>query len=214
MSDRKLIAYNNHLALNTNFNVLKSAIDCPRLHLANLIENLKKQIDNDFETKQKEQKNIKIWELINSDWASFIREIQSFETNCYQKLTLNPFKYENAYKINQIEFKFEQLNQLETDDTESVETESNELHLINEINDLINDEIFKIEKIIFMDQFITFLKEKECECKIWFQKIDGKMLLDNQTNAGKLLIISNGVISNKCLELFKKYFEFFFLIFT
>ena len=124
------------------------------------------------------------------NWTTMINKVNAFEQDCFRKRVNNKFSAELTAKTKkQIESISAKL--------ESLKSELNE-QSYDEINSLINDCSFQIEKVIFKNQSITFLDREKC---VMQRLLIG---LDYKTTTGKLVIIKNEYFNKNTLLMLNK----------
>lgn len=168
----------------------KLLFECPRLYISDYFYDLKTEIDSAFAIKQSTttDKNV-----LNSNWDKIIKKVESYETECLRVRKTNKFDEEfHNYNIEAIKL----LNSKLTDLKQGEQQENN----AQMIKNLINENINKLEKNIFLNKTMMFLNESNCIIEI-FDK------LDYMTSAGKLVFITNEYFNKRNMQLIKKYYN-------
>ena len=188
---------NKMIELINEFERLKLIFECPRLYICNHFNELRCQVDLAFCDKlNKPTNNEKLSSLskshLNESWTEIIKTIDTFEKKCLLHKPSNKFNtafsQETVKKIKLIERLIKQLaSNLEDHSTQ-----------IKYVCSLVYDEIFKIEKIIFLNQTLIFLNETICDIKYLFNKHLSRY------SAGKLLFIRNEYFGKKSIDYLKK----------
>ena len=192
--------YNKTSELMSEFERLKFIFECPRLFICNHFDELRCQVDLTFcakfnksshETTNNQQQ---AKSQLTENWTDIIKAIDSFEAKCLKHKSLNKFNlvmsHETVQKIKAIERLIKQL---------SASNQEDQSDQVKYAKNLIYDETFKIEKILFLNQTLVFLDESTCRIKNVF----------NKSSVGKLLLIRNEYFGQKSIEYLKKYPIFF-----
>lgn len=124
--------------LRDQLDVLKSIYDSPLSYLTQFFFNLKNDVANAFTLKLETSEEPSAKAKLNENWNEINAKIGAFEAECKQKLA--PVELDEE-KMSLIEMKLESYNE----------------DLYAEINDLIYDETYKIEKILFLNKTMVFL---------------------------------------------------------
>ena len=165
------------------FDRLKLIYELPRLYLSDFFIDLKTQIDILFIQKDLKEKDVRLKNIIKQHWIEIIDKVDHFKNECFKNQKTNKFIKKITEKLdNRIKFINENIND-------------------KNITDIIEEEIFYLEKVLFMNQTIIFLPN-DCKLEKFFKK------MNKFTTVGKLIII-NEFFSKKDLE---NLLERFFLI--
>lgn len=175
--------------LNKDLDALKSLFQLPRLYLSDFFTDLKRDIDLavmqhglNINRDNTEQHN-----TLSKVWVSMVDRVCQFENECYQKCRLNKFNpnvnKELSETITLIETKLQNLTTKED---------------AKEINELIYDNVYQLEKIIFINKTITFVDKKICKLCELFNEMDVKITF------GKLLIVNNQYFGKRGLNFLTK----------
>jgi DNA-binding TFAR19-related protein (PDSD5 family) len=165
---------------------LKNIFHFPRFHLSNYFSDLRTEVDLAFATKDLNETDLTLREQIKKNWTDMILKINEFEQECLVKLK------NNSFNNSQITDQTEQLINL---------VESNFINKKIEediLKELIDGEILKLEKILFLKKLMIFLHRKNGHYAILCKK------LDHRTTVGKLIYITNEYLGKKCVEILKK----------
>ena len=135
---------------------LKLLLEFPRLYISNYFSDLRTQIDLAFFAKELAINNSEQLIELRKYWNDMIYKLNSFEEKCLIRRSITKFK-ELTKETNQmfklVESKLDLIKQI------SDEEQSNEIIL--ELDDLVYDELAKIEKILFLNKTIIFLNKSE-----------------------------------------------------
>lgn len=143
------------------FEQLKLLITLPRLYIANYFSDLRAEVDLAFVKQNLIEQNIK-------NWTEIIAAISQFEIECLKQQPNNQLG--------------EHLTQIASKQIELMEHKLTSNDLLDEKDDLVlNEQLFKIEKIVFKNKTLIFL-EKPCL---------------------KLLVIKNEYLARGSIENFK-----------
>ncbi len=165
---------------------LKNIFHFPRFHLSNYFSDLRTEVDLAFATKDLNETDLTLREQIKKNWTDMILKINEFEQECLVKLK------NNSFNNSQITDQTEQLINL---------VESNFINKKIEediLKELIDGEILKLEKNLFLKKLMIFLHRKNGHYAILCKK------LDHRTTVGKLIYITNEYLGKKCVEILKK----------
>jgi len=193
----QIIDDNNKMnELISEFERLKSIFECPRLYICNHFNELRCQVDLSFcqklNTTTNEKMKNQLRTELNESWTEIIKSIDTFETKCLRHKPSNKFNTILSQEIIQkIKFIDRIIKQLSL----NLEDQSTQ---IKYVCNLVYDEIFKIEKIIFLNQTLMFLDETKCKIKNLFNKFTSK------SSAGKLLVIRNEYFGKKSIDYLQK----------
>lgn len=165
---------------------LKNINTFPRFYLSNYFSDLRTEVDLAFATQDLHETDQTLREKIKKNWTEMILKINEFEQECLLKLK------NNSFNNSQITDQTEQLINL---------VESNFINNnIKEdiLKELIDGQILKLEKILFLNKLMIFLHRKNGHYTILCKK------LDHRTTVGKLIYITNEYLGKKCVEILKK----------
>lgn len=185
------------MEINTDLETLKLLLNCPRLYICNYFSDLKSEVDQAFN-----QYFITLNNHFNSthltNWVEIIKQIELFEKDCLSKQKTNHFKSFLLKEINVyldlIQAKLDSnptrvsnsLTKPNWNNTSCINrlTIDYKLKQKDELNDLINECIVKIERVLFQNQTILFIADRN--------------------KIGKLLIIQNEYLSKQLRQLVRK----------
>lgn len=157
--------------LTHHFKGLKNRVDTSALNLISLYNTNKSLIDK-----------------INECWELIINKIKQYELDCLTNLHVTNLADENsttAHRIKQIETKLNNLS-------ENEKSNSTQSTLIEQ---MLNDELFKLEKIVFQSKCLLYLDNKN--------GIDFMRDLPSYF-IGKLVFVNNDYFEQEKLDLFFK----------
>ena len=142
----------------------------------------------------------KYYDSSYSKKVNLVKKVDLFENECLQKFRSNQFSpgvsKEIVEAIAQIASKIESLRTKED---------------LVELNELIYEKTYLLEKIIFNDRTITFVEKANCKLCEVFNEMDVKITF------GKLIIVKNYYFGKRGLNfltkyfIFENYYHFFFL---
>lgn len=172
--------------LNKQFEQLKLIFECPRLYISNYFTELRCQIDLAFI--QQSINNQSNSNINNNDWSQIIETIDSYELKCFKSKPSNKFNLKLSQEINQkirlIDRVLKQIALKENDDL------SRQLY---DLHNLIYGEVFKLEKLLFLNQTAIFVPKNNCQFGGIFDKMD-------QSAVGKLIIAKNEYFGQKSIQ--------------
>lgn len=178
--------------LMNELNDLKLLFEIPRLYIYNLFNDIRNEIDiavNEKIIKERGSFN----ESLISNWLKMIDIVYSFEYNCLKNFKNNKFSSESSKStqnvIESIEFKLNLLT-TQSENIDDIETE------LDNLDDQIYDEAYKLQKIIFMSKTLAFFDENNCKIKNYFGS--------SGRTTGKLIIIKNEYFGKRGLFSIKK----------
>ena len=171
--------------INGKLKHLKFLFECPRLFLSNFFNDLKAEIDSSFVLKELSLSENERKILIKN-WIDIIKRVEVFEAECFRVKNKNEFQKEFQHEMSKL------ISYIETDLIQHKKTENNE-----NLEDLICENILKLERELFLNKTIVYLDESKTE-RNFFQYIDF------ETTAGKLVIISDQYFSTNELQLLKE----------
>jgi len=166
--------------INEKFEHLKFLFECPRLFLSNFFNDLKAEIDSSFALKEQ---SINDKEILTENWTNIIKRVEEFELECFRAKKKNEF---------QKEFQQEMSELISLIASDLIRKKAD-----NVLDDLISQNILKIEKELFLNKTIVYLDESKMERNIFDE-------IDLETTAGKLLIINDQYLSSNELQLLKE----------
>lgn len=188
---------------------LKIVTESSKSYLADYFSDLRNQIDICFfEKKLKNDSH-----LLHDNWKSLINRTHLFEISLKKiELDENQIK-ETKQNIEIIEKKIDSFKNLAMElesenESDSEEDEDGEIKLYLEITDLINEEIIKLERILFMNKTIIFLESQKFKSNLMntFKDEFGnhKCLIDKldiDSSFGKLLIVNNQYLGKQAIDI-------------
>ncbi len=182
--------------LNKDLDELKTLFQLPRLYMSNFFSDLKRDIDlasvkhaaaanlNNNNNDNLEQTN-----LLKKAWTDIIQRVDTFESECFNLLRTNKFSSEITNELNEtIKLIEDKLNNL-------VYRED-----VIDLSEIIYENIYKLEKIIFQNKTITFIDKLQCKLYELFNEMDAKIAF------GKLLVVENYYFGKRGLNFLTRKF--------
>lgn len=167
---------------------LKFQFEFPRLYLSNYFEELRNEIDLSIAKKMQQKPNEEIKRKLTEDYIQIIDRINSFENSCFKIRAANKFSNEFSDRIKHsieiIDAKVTHLKRRKHPDIYDF------MYYVLEIDDLVYEVHFQIEKLLFQNKTILFLDKETAKISKLFDTIFDC----------KLIIISNGYFSKKGLN--------------
>jgi hypothetical protein len=191
--------------LDNKLEQLKFIFECPRLFICNYFNDLRSKIDLAFVKKMFYLNDKSIKQKLNENWTKMIDLIDSIEMRLMLlSKTTNKFNSVFSQEISKkIEFIEKLIKQT------AVINKTNEF---KDIDYLISEQIFKIEKFLLQNQTLVFINETNCKINNLFNK------MNSQYSPGKLIFIKNEYFSVESIQYLLEYknlkfFLFFYLKF-
>ena len=186
MDSKKSNAINNQTS--KLFENLKLILQTPRLYICNYFNRFRKDIDLFFIKRIIVETNTKTKAKLNRNWIEIIHKVDLFEAKCHR---------------NQANNHLDKLLISVTDEKIcSFELSLNDSNL--ELRQIIQEQIYKLERILFLNRTIFFIDS------INYSGFDSFKRMDLQTTVGKLIICTNEYFDNRSLkQLYKKYNQYF-----
>ena len=191
--------------LDNKLEQLKFIFECPRLFICNYFNDLRSKIDLAFVKKMFYLNDKSIKQRLNENWTKMIDLIDSIEMRLMLlSKTTNKFNSVFSQEISKkIEFIEKLIKQT------AVINKTNEF---KDIDYLISEQIFKIEKFLLQNQTLVFINETNCKINNLFNK------MNSQYSPGKLIFIKNEYFSVESIQYLLEYknlkfFLFFYLKF-
>ena len=186
--------------LDNKLEQLKFIFECPRLFICNYFNDLRSKIDLAFVKKMFYLNDKSIKQKLNENWTKMIDLIDSIEMRLMLlSKTTNKF---NSVFSQEISKKIEFIEKLMKQT--AVINKTNEF---KDIDYLISEQIFKIEKFLLQNQTLVFINETNCKINNLFNK------MNSQYSPGKLIFIKNEYFSVESIQYLLEYIKIFFLIF-
>jgi hypothetical protein len=160
--------------INKNFEKLKQIFQFPRFYLSEYFTNLKTEVDLAFSLEEQQADDRTEFK---KNWVDMIQRIENFEQECFKKKKTNVF------------------NDVISDQVKFIELNLNDFNL--DIQSLIDETIYKIEKELFLNKTLIFLDESKCQTDILQN-------FNTENTVGKLVFINNEYFDQNDLELIKK----------
>jgi hypothetical protein len=135
--------------LTDELEAFKSMFQFPKLYLSNFFSELRNKIDVTFLTKISNELDFVVKDDLNENWIEMIDHLNSFETECSSSQRTNKFNIQITKETN-IEVK--KIEDLLAD----FKQESYDL-----IQEMINEQSFKIKKLLFLNKTIVFFGENK-----------------------------------------------------
>lgn len=174
----------------SNLVELKLIFEFPKEYLTHHFKNLKNKVDSSaLNLISIYSTNKHLIDKINDCWELIINRIKSYEQECLNNLVVTKLADENSttsQRIKQIEAKLNSLNEASLSQASSA---------YNYIEQLLNEELFKLEKIVFQNKSLLYLDSK-----------NGTDFMRDLPNyfIGKLIVVTNEYFEQDKLELFFK----------
>lgn len=162
--------------LNKELDHLKLIATIPRLYLSNYFINLRNEIDLIFAPKSIVNNSDAL--CFKKTWKEIIEAVDTFES----KLDVKRFTLSQTV--------IDETNQQVT----HIQTKLTETHIAEEIQDSIDKEKHKLERILLKNKTILILDKSNC---LWDD-------LFNENELAKLVIVTDEYINNKEINLIKK----------
>lgn len=168
---------------------LRTLFQLPLLYLSNFFTDLKRDIDL---AAMKHSLNISPENTeqqmsLNKTWVSLVDKVNEFETNCYQAGRVNKLSSALGHQVQDL---------IDLIETRIKNLKSKED--VNEINELIYEKLYELEKIVFMNKTITFVEKSECLISELFSEMEVKV------SFGKLIIVTNEYLGKRGLNFLTK----------
>ena len=184
--------------INKQIENLKLIFECRRLYLANYCSELRTIVDlaqyNKIIGCEKDE-NLK--NKIKENWNLMIAFIDSFESECLKKSANNRLGETLTKQVNQtilsIQIKMNDLDHMEDDDLFDKQTEA--------IDDLIYENIYAIERILFQKKTLFFFESNDTL----------KDYMNPDTMFGKLIFIRNEHFGKRGIQFLIKYLLILFI---
>jgi len=184
--------YYNIKKLDNKLEQLKFIFECPRLFICNYFNDLRSKIDLAFVEKMFYLNDKTIKQKLNENWTKMIDLIDSIEMRLMLlSKTTNKFSSVLSQEISK---KIEFIEKL-------IKQTTNEF---KDIDYLISEQIFKIEKFLLQNQTLVFINETNCKINNLFNK------LNSQYSPGKLIFIKNEYFSVESIQYLLEYKNIFY----
>ena len=170
--------------LKNDFIRLKSLYEYPRLYLISHFGDLRYQINTSFASIPSST-NVDNIKKLDKNWSQIIKKVNELKTDCLSSMhtEANSFTPISQDDINLIEKKlFSVIN-------------SKKLNEIKALRSEINEKSFILEKHLFKNRTIVFLEKRNPKLEHFNSKID------QNTTAGKLLIIKNEYLDKNSIQM-------------
>ncbi len=122
-------------------------------------------------------------EILTENWTNIIKRVEEFELECFRAKKKNEFQKEFQQEMSEL--------------ISLIASDLIRKKVDNVLDDLISQNILKIEKELFLNKTIVYLDESKTERNIFDE-------IDLETTAGKLLIINDQYLSSNELQLLKE----------
>lgn len=160
------------------FENLKLILRSPRQYIGNYFNGFRHEIDILFMQRILVETNAKTKAKLNRNWIEIIHRVDAFELKCLKHQATNQFNDFLAYKANE-KLKLVELK-LTSDNRELLK--------------VIQEEIFKLERVIFLNRTIFFID------RIHFSNFDSFKRMNAETTVGKLIICKNEYFDKQSLR--------------
>ena len=183
--------YYNIKKLDNKLEQLKFIFECPRLFICNYFNDLRSKIDLAFVEKMFYLNDKTIKQKLNENWTKMIDLIDSIEMRLMLlSKTTNKFNTIFSQEISKkIEFSEKLINQIS----------SVKINEFKDIDHLISEQLFKIEKFLLQNQTFVFINETKCKINNLFNK------MNSETSPGKLVFIKNEYFSSEGIQYLLEY---------
>lgn len=200
---------NNQLLnnLKNQYEQLKKTFESPRLFLSTYFADLRNEVDIAFLKMNQSEHGMEVKHKLNDAWFQMIEQINTFETECLKirvSNSFNPeFTQEVREKIELIDIILNDLNnqvvveeakQAFSNELKSKDDEDN----FNEVSNLIYEETYKIEKMLFLNQTMMFLDKTNWNDASLFD------VMNTKTTFGKIYFVQNEYFGKQTLGYIKK----------
>lgn len=215
---------NKFTEIGKKYTQLKQAIEFPELHIWNTFSEIRNEIDtsankhllamgtyeNDEIEEEKDDDDVDSkTKTIVEKWTQMIDRLNELEKECIKQYNLNSFGHEFAHLVESIGQQVTLLN------------EQDEEAKYEQLDELIYDTRFRIDKKMFLNTSFVFLDRLECirEENIRIQEKDENLpdefenhykqevnlfdKLDANLTFGKLIFIRNEYFGSKCTEILR-----------
>lgn len=194
--------------LREQLDALKYLIDSSKQFLNNFFLNIKNEVTTAFAFKLEQTPDESNKIKLNENLTELFARINAFELECSIKHSFSEPASESNEIVKLTEIKLDHFN----DD------------LFAEISDLIYDETYRIEKILFLNKTIVFLDKSKCKQidlmisddlsnhstnvsedsnESFNEDVNLFYYMNNKTTAGKLIIIKNEYFGKRTLSILK-----------
>jgi hypothetical protein len=179
--------------INRKFIQLKLASYNANEYIYNYFSDLRNEVDlaaNSELAANDNKDQIKESELTDN-WIALIDQIKSYEKECLSSRTICNSIAEQVKAHRCVEMVNRKLNELNS------QADKNEA--FQNIDHLLDEEIYKIEKSLFCNKTMIFLDKNKCELKALFNKMNLNVTL------GKLIFITNEYFGKLSIETLKRF---------
>lgn len=171
-----------HEAVQVYLDKLEVMAEFPRFYLANYFSDIRTEVDLVYGLKQANETDSEILSKINREWLKVINKVDQVEAECL-RLNLRKFRFNNQTLM------------------ESIRTRTGLLNENKKIC-LLKEEINKLEKILFNNKTVVYLKNSsfgnENKNKNKKQKVEPyEKQVKNANLFEKLIIINDEYFSNE-----------------
>lgn len=174
---------------------LKMLLEFPRLYLSNFFADLRTQIDLAFFAKELELNENEALIELRKNWHEMINKLNSLEEKCLLRRSMTrSTTATNLFRL--VEIRLETATQTLNQEALS--------EMIQELDDLVYEELTRLERIIFLNKTIIFLdssKYKGTNQINNYSKIFSKM---SKFTVGKLIIVIDDYFGERGVNLIKK----------
>lgn len=192
--------------LKIQYEQLKKLFESPRVYLSNAFADLRSEVDIAFISMNQTETFMEVKHKLNDCWFQMIEKINTFETECLKvhgnNGFNNDFSQEVREKIEIIDKILSELNNQatieETFHVDNKEEKTDEDDGFNEVGSLIYEEIYKIEKRLFLNKTMMFLDKSNWNETSLFDKMNTKL------SFGKLFFVQNEYFGKQTIGLVKK----------
>lgn len=184
---------------------LELLFSSPRDYIVDYFNNIRNEINTVYETQKKAKTTEEIRKKLEINYDNLMNKLKSIQEDCLKHMLTNKYELkitvESGQIIEQIKSKIEYVNTTFNDETtedldeyESYEREQEYNALCAEIDQLIYNQITKLEQIALNNKTVLFLQEKESKIPDFFES------MDYLTTVGKLIVFNDKYFSRECLS--------------
>lgn len=171
---------------------LKSAIEFPRLHISNYFTAIRTEIDLEI-AKQFILVPNDSKETLNKNYSEFIGRLDTLETECLNRCSntlQNDLAIQISVSLRTIETRIKSIIKRQHYDIYDF------LYLAHEIDDLIYETQFQIEKSLLLNRTCVYLTKTSSLLDLFTSMSD--------SNSGKLIVITNSYFAKRGLSFITK----------
>lgn len=194
------ISIDNFSKLNHQLEELKVLIDSPKKFLAKFFLELRNDINSSFIQQNEVTSDEHKQTVLLENWLKMIARLNEFERDCF------------TYLVNQLDHQVFDTTKIKLSQLSKTRPANTIEHLCQEIQELIQDEKLKIERILFRNRTITFMNKLRLSDNLFLTDYDSKKKetvrlfdkMDLDVTVGKLIIINDDYLSKDDISMLKK----------